>query len=343
MPIEKAPFLHDIDHGPVDAQAWWLRTRDGVRLRTGLWFPEARATHGTVFLFPGRTEYIEKYGHIAASFAARGLATFAIDWRGQGLADRQSADPMLGDVALFADYQLDVAAMVDAAHELDLPRPWFLIGHSMGGAIALRAVLKNLEVTACAFSGPMWGINMAAALRPVAWGISSLATWLGLGSLYAPSTGPKNYVLREPFESNKLTCDRTMYERMIFQARAHPELGLGGPSLRWLNQALRECRDLARHSSPDLPCLTILGSDEAIVDPRAVHTRMQNWPDGHLMVVEEGRHEVLMDAPALRDPALQAICDLFETATATTSVPTKTRGSAVSHQPRHSAAAVPNQ
>jgi len=45
---------------------------------------------GTVLLFPGRTEYIEKYGPAAADFLARGFATVVIDWRGQGLADRTS-------------------------------------------------------------------------------------------------------------------------------------------------------------------------------------------------------------------------------------------------------------
>ena len=58
------------------------KTRDGVRLRAGLWHREAEA--GTVLLFPGRTEYVEKYGRAARHFAARGLATMA--WTGAGRA-----------------------------------------------------------------------------------------------------------------------------------------------------------------------------------------------------------------------------------------------------------------
>ena len=58
----------------------------GVRIRVGLWHRQGPA--GTVLLFPGRTEYVEKYGRTARLLAARGLATLVIDWRGQGIADR---------------------------------------------------------------------------------------------------------------------------------------------------------------------------------------------------------------------------------------------------------------
>ena len=74
--------------------AFWLTAADGVRLRVGLWsHPGAQ---GTVLLLPGRTEYVEKYGRAAADLRSRGYATLAIDWRGQGLADRALDDPMSG-------------------------------------------------------------------------------------------------------------------------------------------------------------------------------------------------------------------------------------------------------
>jgi len=165
--------------------------------------------------------------------------------------------------------------MVQAAERLDLPRPWHLLAHSMGGCIGLRAVMKGLDVASVAFSGPMWGIKMADALRPVAWSLSWGSRQVGMSHRYAPGTTPEHYVLTEPFETNKLTNDEDMWAYMGRQLRAHPALGLGGPSLHWLHEALRETRDLARHPSPNLPCLTILGSDEDIVDVPRVHDRMK--------------------------------------------------------------------
>ena len=128
---------------------------------------------------------------------------------------------------------------------------------------------------------------------------------------YAPGTAGAHYVLEEPFETNKLTNDREMYEYMAQQLKAHPELGLGGPSLRWLHEALRETRDLARAPSPDLPCLTILGSDEQIVDVPRVIDRMAHWPGGHLEMVPGGRHETLMDTPDTRGRLLRQLCDFY--------------------------------
>jgi len=308
--MDSAPLFARVADGPDDGAAWWLRAEDGVRIRAGLWHREAEA--GTVLLFPGRTEYVEKYGRAARHFAARGLATLAVDWRGQGLADRLTGDAMSGHVLHFTDYQRDVAAMIAAARALDLPRPWHLLAHSMGGCIGLRAAMEGLDVASVAFSGPMWGIRMGAGLRPFAWSLAWGLRNLGLGHVYAPSTTGEHYVLNEPFGTNKLTNDREMWDYMARQLAAHPELGIGGPSLRWLHEALRETRALARRPSPALPCLTLLGSDEDIVDTPRIHDRMARWPGGRLEIVRGGRHETLMDTPAVQARLFGMICDFFD-------------------------------
>ena len=59
------------------------------------------------------------------------------------------------------------AAFRAALEGLGAPKPWFLIGHSMGGAIGLRALHDGLPVQAAAFSAPMWGIAMHPALRAI--------------------------------------------------------------------------------------------------------------------------------------------------------------------------------
>lgn len=309
--MQAAPLYSEIADGPDRGTAWWMQARDGVRLRAGLWNREAR--NGTVLIFPGRTEYIEKYGHVAASLASNGYASLAVDWRGQGLADRLLADSMSGHVHHFPDYQRDVAALTRIAARLDLPRPWHLLAHSMGGCIGLRAVMQGLEVQSCVFSGPMWGIKMAEALRPLAWGLAWGSRQIGLSHRYAPGTSADHYVLTEPFETNKLTGDKAMWAYMERQLRAHPELGIGGPSLRWLYEALRETHDLSLRPSPDLPCLTILGSDEDIVDVPRVHDRMARWPRGHLEIVPGGRHETLMESATIRARLFRTMTAFFDT------------------------------
>ncbi|UXX84170.1 alpha/beta hydrolase [Roseovarius pelagicus] len=308
--MERAPYFDDVADGPPDGGAWWVSASDGVRLRIGYW--PCDGAKGTVLLYPGRTEYIEKYSRAATDLAARGYATLAIDWRGQGLSDRLTTDQMAGHVHLFADYQRDVAAMLEAARALDVPNPLHLLAHSMGGCIGLRAVMDGLPVASCAFSGPMWGIQISATLRPVAWSLSWSGRRLGMGHVYAPGGAAESYVLKEPFASNKLTNDAEMYQHMVDQTRAHPELGLGGPSLRWLHEALRECLILSRRPSPDLPCLTVAGSDEMIVDMPRIKQRMRAWPKGTLYIVDGGRHEVLMDTATVRDDLFDRIGALYD-------------------------------
>lgn len=293
-----APLHADLSEGPPGGRAFWLHTADGLRIRIALWGTDAPS--GTVLLFPGRTEALEKYGRAAADLHARGFATLVIDWRGQGLSDRLHSDPALGDVGRFTDYQHDLAAVMAFARASSLPRPFFLLAHSMGGAIGLRSLLEGLDVRAAAFSSPMWGIAMARHMVPVAWSLSSVARPLRLGHVMAPGQPAESYLLRVAFDGNNLTTDPGMWDYMRRQIAADARLGLGGPSLRWLNEALRENRRMRPVPSPVTPTVTFLGTNEQIVLLADIRARMSRWPGGRLVEIDGARHEVLMETPARR-------------------------------------------
>lgn len=309
--MEPAPLYTDVAAPPDGGAAFWLKARDGVRIRIGVWSGGQR---GTVMMFPGRSEYVEKYLHIAAAMRARGYATVIVDWRGQGLADRALADRMSGHVGDFDEYQLDVAAVLAAISRLGLPDPLFLIAHSMGGCIGLRALMHGLQARAAAFSGPMWGIKLKPHLRPVAWTLGTASRWFKFSHRYAPSTREKSYVLVSPFEDNLLTSDRSMYELMQRQGTAHPELSLGGPTLGWLIAALRECRALKARPSPNLPTLVAVGGNERIIDIDAVTERMARWPGARLVRYPGAEHEIIMERPEILNAFLSSAADLFDKA-----------------------------
>ena len=262
---------------------------------------------GTVLLFPGRTEYIEKYGEVAARLTAAGLHVACIDWRGQGLSDRGHPDRSVGHVDDFAEYQEDVAALLRFA--ADLPRPLFLLAHSLGGAIGLRALHRGLPVKAAAFSAPMWGLTMKPHLRPAAWIVSGLSRRLRFDGRYAPGTGPLHLVEEAAFELNALTGDRAQWDRLQRQHAARPELSLGGPSLAWLNEALKEMKALRSIPAPDVPAMAGVGTRETIVAPYAIHDRMRGW--GAVETYEDGQHELMMEVPRIRDAFLGAALRTF--------------------------------
>ncbi|OUD10385.1 lysophospholipase [Marivivens niveibacter] len=304
-----APYFADIAQGPNGGHAEWLTTSDGVRVRVAHWTTDNAI--GTILLFPGRTEYIEKYGRDAVSLTDRGFNVLTIDWRGQGIADRLLDNRMLGHVDRFTDYQRDVQAMVDYARRIKLPEPFFLIGHSMGGCIGLRALHNALPVCAAAFSAPMWGINLGAAIRPVAWAISSMARPLGINGTLAFGQSEDTYVAVNPFAGNNLTTDEDMYNYMRDQLRAQPDLALGGPTFGWLFQALNEMYKLRAMPAPDTPAIVLLGSDEKIVDSKCVRHVASKWPGQALVEYDGGLHEILMERPEIRTDAFDRIAEHF--------------------------------
>ncbi len=308
--MQPAPLYQDVAMGPEGGAAYWRHAADGVRLRLAAW--PIREAKGTVLLFSGRTEYVEKYGQAAAAFQAGGYGVITLDWRGQGLSDRLLPDAAKGHVVHFADFQQDVQVLLDTAAELDMPRPYFLLAHSMGGMIGLRALINGLDVQAATFSAPMWNIRFAAPARPVAWGLSWASRLLGLGHLYAPGTNVGSYVLATPFPGNELTTDADSYALLQTQMRRYPQLQLSGPTLNWLFEALSEGRKLARIPSPEVPTLTFLGSNERIVEPKAIIGRMQGWTQGRLELIQGAEHEVLMERPGIRERIMQQTLALFD-------------------------------
>lgn len=308
--MEAAPWL-----GVPGTETFWTRADDGIRLRLALWGGAERSARGSVLLFPGRTEHVEKYAETAAALTGAGLSVIGIDWRGQGLSDRLAAPATMGHVARFADYQRDVAAMVAAAQSpalsTALPRPWHLLAHSMGGAIGLRALHRGLPVTSAAFSAPMWGIAIPPNKRAAAWVLSTTARALGLGARFAPGEGPVSYAASAAYEGNSLTSDRGRFLALQAQLQAHPEVALGGVSLGWLGAALWETRALSRLPAPRLPAAVFLGSEEAIVTPAPIRRLAARWPEAALVELPGGRHELLMETDTLREAVLARVLALF--------------------------------
>ena len=311
--MHRAPYFADIADAPDPEQVMWAQASDGVRLRLAIW---PAGPKGLVVIFPGRTEVIEKYGRVVVDLAARGYGAAVIDWRGQGLSDRSSKRPLLGDIPDFADFQRDVAVlghMLDT-HAAGVPR--FALAHSMGGCIALRALTNGFAVRAAAFSAPMWGLPVTGALRRT---MTTLRPALGLTRLdmqEVPGAGIEFRLWENPFDNNDLTSDRPTYAWMQGQVQAHPELRLGAPSLRWLLAALAETAALANLPSPALPAYCGLGTRERIISGEAIHARMSTWPGGRLDMFDGALHEILMERPETRTPFLDRTCAVFDAASA---------------------------
>jgi lysophospholipase len=294
--VTPAPFHAEIAGAPEGARAFWLTASDGVRLRAVVWSGGRR---GTAVVFPGRTEFAEKYGRVAGALVARGFAVAVIDWRGQGLSDRPPLSPMLGHVDDFRDYQRDVAALLDLVHELALPEPTHLFAHSMGGCIGLRTLLERSDFRAAVFSAPMWRLHMKAATRELTARMTRLAYFAGLGGRLTPGARPEPTAIAIGFEGNALTSDPQVFAWCLGQITAHPELGLGGPSMQWTSAALQEMARLAIAPLPVLPTLVLLGGVETVVSSATIRRQVAQMAHGQLAEFPAARHEIFMERPEI--------------------------------------------
>lgn len=308
--MEPAPFFQEISGGPSNGSAVWTTARDSIRLRVGYW-PAEQDVCGTIFLFPGRTEYIELQGRLARDLVAKGFSVLTIDWRGHGLSQRLLDDPATLHVEAFSDYQKDVDAFLQIATTLGMPKPWFLMANSMGGNIGLRATLQGLPVAACSFTAPMWGIEMSELQRLIASPVAWAACALGHGEAYVPGHDGKNYVSHAPFEGNRITFDPENYGYWVQQARTRPELQTAGSSLKWLRESLGECRRISKLKSPDLPCITFYGDCDEVVDKRAIQQRMAAWSNSEYVELKHAKHALLLERPDVRAAVISRTVERF--------------------------------
>lgn len=306
---EAAPFFSDVADAPPGATAYWLRASDGVRIRATVW---AAGSRGTAIVFPGRTEFAEKYGRTVAKLVERGLSVMVIDWRGQGLSDRPSHNPMIGHVQDFREFQRDVAAAEALEEALSLPEPRIMVAHSMGGCIGLRTLLERGAYRAAVFSAPMWHLQMKSVTRELTARATRLAGMVGLGSRLVPGArgAPTPLVLQ--FEGNPLTSDPEAFSWCVAQLVAHPEVGLGGPSMQWTRAAFEEMARLYIAPLPRLPVLALLGSEETVVSSSVIRSQVAKMPHGELCELTGARHEVFMERPELQAEAWTRIDAFLE-------------------------------
>lgn len=297
--MSSAPLYEDILEGPINGQAEWLETKDKFKIRVAHW--NQSKSKGTIILFPGRNEYIEKYGRTCKILQKMGYGSLIVDWRGQGLSDRLLKNKLIGHIDEFKNYQNDVDELIKFAHKKEFKKPWHLIGHSMGGAIGLRALLNGLPVKKVIFSSPMWDIKM----HPNSIFDKLLHFYIKKSYIFykirkkengfVPSTNKTPYLGTENFEKNTLTTDQNYFIYLKNQILKYPNLALAGPSIKWVHTALNECKNLQKIVPPKTPCLTFCSKNDKIVNNIAIEKIMRKWPKGKLTYINDAEHEVLME------------------------------------------------
>lgn len=293
---------------PENAVAGRLTMRDGVSIRYARFAATGRPLKGTVIIVTGRNEYIEKYFETIRDLSARGLGTLIFDLRGQGLSDRLIPDPAKGYVGDFHDYVDDLEEIFANVGLPDCRGPFFLLGHSIGALIALMATpmmvnrVRRAVILAPLLGYPRLPLSTRALKR-----VTGIARAVGLGRLYASNVRDRRAAV--PFAMNRLTTDHVRYERNLTIRRLHPELGLAGPTVSWINascraiEAVQDPEFLARVNVPTL--IVSAGADEVVSNP-AIEQLALRLRAGSLVTIDGARHEMLQESDLYREQVLAA-------------------------------------
>ena len=143
-----------------------MKTQDGVELFVRDWpLPAGVRRLGSALIIHGLGEHSGRYAHVAAALNDIGVAVRGYDHRGFG----QSGGPKAtipSRNALVDDAKLVFDAFAAEAKAAGDPAPPFLIGHSMGGAIAARAVTGGwIRPRGLVLSSPALKAGMPLQLR----------------------------------------------------------------------------------------------------------------------------------------------------------------------------------
>src|SRR6266852_9767963 len=256
---------------PDAAVTGTITTPDGVSLRFARWEPPP-GRKGTVCLFQGRSEFIEKYFETVRDLRARGFAVATLDWRGQGLSDRALRNPRKGYVRDFSRYDVDLDTFIREVVLPDCPPPFFALAHSMGASILLRAAYQGHRwFDRTVLLAPMIalpGMRRSSLTRA---GIK-LMRLIGLGGSYVPG-GDASVMMQRPFIGNLLTSDPVRYARNVAVLEAEPMLATAWPTVGWTDAAFKVMRELANPGYPAKirqPMLVVAAGQDRIVSTPAI-------------------------------------------------------------------------
>lgn len=114
-----------------------LITADGLALPMRQWLPKAGAPSAVILALHGFNDYSNAFERAGRVWAQRGIATYAYDQRGFGEAPYHGLWP--GRAALVGD----VRTATRLLRERHRDAPVYLLGDSMGGAVAITALTSR--------------------------------------------------------------------------------------------------------------------------------------------------------------------------------------------------------
>ncbi|MBQ1272595.1 MAG: alpha/beta hydrolase [Clostridia bacterium] len=264
---------------------------------------------GAVVLCHGFTESAEKYREMTYYFLEAGYSVFLYDQRGHGKSYREIKNPNLIHLTKFQHYADDLDWFLQKiVRPKAVNLPLYLIGHSMGGAVA-GLYLSQHPVTfrRAILCAPMISPktrNMPAFLAEIA---SLFMCLTGNGKKRVMDL--KDFNEDATWEhSSDLSPQRFDY---YHQKRIHyRHLQTSAPTYGWMYQALAVTRTLLNRSNcarVQAPVLLLQADTETFVHQKPQEKYAERIPHGELVKLPETKHGIFSSPNEILQPVLDQI------------------------------------
>lgn len=244
---------------------------DGLRLY--LRRREAARARGEILISHGFGEHCGRYGALSDHLVRHNYSVTAYDHRGHGLSDG-----LPGHVESFNEYDEDLAKVLATVLSRSETRPLFLIGHSMGGLIAMRYLERK--------SGPLRGAIISAPLIEVA--VAVPAHKLMIARVWA-RMAPR---LRLDNEINPANLSR---DPEVGRAYAADPLVTRKVSAKWFAEATRAMHEVVERADQiTTPLLVMHGTEDRLASVDATRRVFERIgaSDKELVIYEGFYHEL---------------------------------------------------
>jgi acylglycerol lipase len=146
------PVAFDVAHEEGDFDGYGL-----VRIFEQWWRPAKGPVRASLVLVHGLDDHSTRYAELGNRLAEHGYAVHAFDLRGHGSSGGRRVY-----VESFNEYVEDLQSFVDSVRAREGGRPVFVLGHDLGGTIALEYVLeKKPQLAGLVVSGPLLQVDIS--------------------------------------------------------------------------------------------------------------------------------------------------------------------------------------